>query len=138
VNHEEQIVAAYAAGETVAHIGKRMGASTDDVLRVVAQETAPGAAPPPELHESGRRTPWITTVGISLLVLGAIGPCAGGALWLAVYYASVQVYPIGSWGYGNLAVGFIGIVSGLVMILTGATLLLANRRRRQAGSQQYS
>ena len=42
VNRTEQIVAAYAAGEAVEQVGKRLGISTGDVLRVVAQESAPG------------------------------------------------------------------------------------------------
>jgi hypothetical protein len=80
----------------------------------------------------------MTTVGISLMVLGAVGPCGGGTIWLAIYYASAQMYPVESWGYGNLAVGLIGIASGLVLILAGAILLFANRRRRRSGPQQSS
>jgi hypothetical protein len=51
-------------------------------------------------------------------------------------YASAQMYPVESWGYGNLAVGLIGIASGMAILLAGAILLFANRRRRPSGPRQ--
>jgi hypothetical protein len=138
VNREDQIVAAYADREAVGQIAGRMGISTDDVLHVVAQEAASGAVAAPKPSSSAPRTPWMTTVGTSLMVLGAAGPCGGGSLWLATYYASAQKYPVESWGYGNLAVGVIGIAIGLLLILAGAILLFANRRRRGTAPRRSS
>jgi hypothetical protein len=58
VNRGKQIVAAYAAGEAVEQIGKRLGVSTDDILRVVAEETASGTAASPTPRDPGRGWCW--------------------------------------------------------------------------------
>jgi hypothetical protein len=132
VNRDEQIVAAYAAGEAVDQISRRLGVPAGDVLRVVEQETAivPSAARQ-QASIGRRRTAATGVVGIVLVVAGGVGPCGGGILWLAVYYASAQLYPVEGLGYGNIAVGLIGIAVGLVMAAGGAVLLLTDRRRRQ-------
>ena len=70
--------------------------------------------------------------GIVLIVAGLVGPCGGGVLWLAIYYASEQQYPLEGLGYGNIAVGFIGAAVGLAMVVAGAFLLLAERRKRRS------
>ena len=41
---------------------------------------------------------WLPATAVALIVAG-IG-------WLVVYYLSEQEYPVASWGYWNLAVGF--------------------------------
>ncbi|SCF48343.1 Uncharacterised protein family (UPF0233) [Micromonospora matsumotoense] len=51
---------------------------------------------------------WLPATAVALIVAG-IG-------WLVVYYLSEQEYPVASWGYWNLAVGFGAMVSSLVLL----------------------
>ncbi|KXK58795.1 septation inhibitor protein [Micromonospora rosaria] len=51
---------------------------------------------------------WLPVTAVSLIVFG-IG-------WLVVYYLSEQEYPVMSWGYWNLAVGFGAMVASLVVL----------------------
>ena len=39
-----------------------------------------------------------------------------GIGWLVVYYLSEQAYPVATWGYWNLAVGFGAMVSSLILL----------------------
>lgn len=50
---------------------------------------------------------WVPILAVSLVVLG-IG-------WLVVYYLSATQYPVASWGYWNLAVGFGAMVASLIV-----------------------
>jgi hypothetical protein len=132
VKIDEEIVAAYAAGEAVDEISRRLGVPASEVVRVVEQET--GIVPPAARQQVGigrRRMTATGVVGIVLIVAGGVGPCGGGILWLAVYYASAQLYPVEGLGYGNVAVGLIGMAVGVAMAAAGAVLLLTDRRRRQ-------
>ncbi len=51
---------------------------------------------------------WVPALAVALIVFG-IG-------WLVVYYLSSQEYPVGAWGYWNLAVGFGAMVSSLIVL----------------------
>lgn len=51
---------------------------------------------------------WLPATAVALIVAG-IG-------WLVVYYLSEQEYPVASWGYWNLAVGFGAMVGSLVLL----------------------
>ncbi|MEV4491121.1 cell division protein CrgA [Micromonospora coxensis] len=51
---------------------------------------------------------WLPITAVTLIVAG-IG-------WLVVYYLSEQEYPVASWGYWNLAVGFGGMVASLIVL----------------------
>lgn len=51
---------------------------------------------------------WLPATAVSLIVFG-IG-------WLVVYYLSEQVYPVQSWSYWNLAVGFGAMVTALGLL----------------------
>ncbi|TDC82925.1 cell division protein CrgA [Micromonospora sp. KC606] len=51
---------------------------------------------------------WLPVTAVALIVAG-IG-------WLVVYYLSEQEYPVASWGYWNLAVGFGGMVASLILL----------------------
>jgi phosphatidylglycerophosphate synthase len=51
---------------------------------------------------------WLPITAVALIVLG-IG-------WLVVYYLSEAVYPVASWGYWNLAVGFGSMVVSLILL----------------------
>ncbi len=51
---------------------------------------------------------WLPITAVTLIVVG-IG-------WLVVYYLSSQQYPVGSWGYANLAVGFGSMVASLILL----------------------
>lgn len=50
---------------------------------------------------------WLPATAVALVVLG-IG-------WLVVFYLSQGVYPVASWGYWNLAIGFGLMVSALAV-----------------------
>jgi len=51
---------------------------------------------------------WLPITAVSLIVLG-IG-------WLVVFYLSQGQYPVLSWRYWNLAIGFGAMVSALVLL----------------------
>ncbi|MDG4834629.1 cell division protein CrgA [Solwaraspora sp. WMMD1047] len=51
---------------------------------------------------------WLPIAAVSLIVFG-IG-------WLVVYYLSETAYPVASWGYWNLLVGFGAMVSSLILL----------------------
>jgi hypothetical protein len=51
---------------------------------------------------------WLPITAVSLIVLG-IG-------WLTVFYLSQGAYPVVSWRYWNLGVGFGGMVSALILL----------------------
>ena len=128
VDREEEVIAAYAAGEDVGHIERRFGISGDEIRRIVATGTGVEAATTDKLPSAERPRPTpLTAAGIVLVALGLVGPCGGGILWLAVYYLSETAYPVSSWQQGNVAVGLSGICAGLVLAVTGLVLLLVAR-----------
>ena len=51
---------------------------------------------------------WLPITAVSLIFFG-IG-------WLVVYYLSETSYPVESWGYWNLAVGFGSMVASLILL----------------------
>jgi cell division protein CrgA len=51
---------------------------------------------------------WLPATAVGLIVVG-IG-------WLTVFYLSQSAYPVASWGYWNLAVGFGAMVSALALL----------------------
>ncbi|MEV0809288.1 cell division protein CrgA [Micromonospora sp. NPDC050200] len=51
---------------------------------------------------------WLPASAIALIV--------GGIGWLVVYYLSEQEYPVATWGYWNLAVGFGAMVASLILL----------------------
>jgi hypothetical protein len=48
---------------------------------------------------------WVPATAVAMIVIG-IG-------WLVVFYLSQGVYPVQTWGYWNLAVGFGAMVAAL-------------------------
>jgi len=50
----------------------------------------------------------VPITALALIVIG-IG-------WLVTYYLSGALYPIGAWGYWNLAVGFAALVASLIVL----------------------
>jgi hypothetical protein len=50
----------------------------------------------------------VPITALSLIVVG-IG-------WLVTYYLSGGLFPIGTWGYWNLAIGFAALVASLVVM----------------------
>jgi cell division protein CrgA len=50
---------------------------------------------------------WLPVTAVALVILG-IG-------WLVVFYLSTGTYPVASWGYWNLAIGFGLMVSALAV-----------------------
>ena len=51
---------------------------------------------------------WLPITAVALIVAG-IG-------WLVVYYLSEQEYPVATWGFWNLAVGFGAMVASLILL----------------------
>ena len=51
---------------------------------------------------------WLPIAAVSLIVFG-IG-------WLVVYYLSETAYPVATWSYWNLAVGFGAMVASLILL----------------------
>jgi phosphatidylglycerophosphate synthase len=71
--------------------------------------TPPSDVLPSSATSDKRPSPvWLPATAVALIVLG-IG-------WLVVYYLSEQAYPVAAWGYWNLAVGFGGMVTSLLLL----------------------
>ena len=51
---------------------------------------------------------WLPFTAVSLIVIGIA--------WLVVYYLSSQQWPVESWGYWNLAIGFGCMVASLGLL----------------------
>jgi hypothetical protein len=51
---------------------------------------------------------WVPVTAVALIVVG-IG-------WLVVFYLSQGAYPVASWAYWNLAIGFGAMVSALALL----------------------
>ncbi|GAB3337770.1 cell division protein CrgA [Micromonospora halotolerans] len=132
VDRDEQVIAAYAAGDDVGHIEQRFGISGDEIHRIVAMGTGGPSAASQNLRSAERpRLRPLIAAGILLMALGIVGPLAAGILWLAVYYFSEAAYPVSSWQGGNVLVGLSGICAGSVLTVTGLVLLVAARTQRQ-------
>lgn len=58
-----------------------------------------------------RRKPspgWVGGLAVGLIVFGLA--------WLVTFYLSQGAYPVASWGYWNLGVGFAGLVGSLIVL----------------------
>ena len=130
-DRDEQVIAAYAAGEDVVHIERRFGVSADEVRQIVAAGTGVEAGAAAAGNGARQRRGPLAVAGIVLTMLGLVGPCAAGVLWLAIYYLSETEYPVSSWQYGNVAVGLSGVCTGSLLTGTGLALLLVARRTRE-------
>ncbi len=51
---------------------------------------------------------WLPATAVALIV--------AGILWLVFYYLTGTDYPVASWGYWNLAVGFGAMVASLILL----------------------
>ena len=70
--------------------------------------------PPSEIAprvSANKRRPSPTWVPVTALVLIFVG-----ISWLVVYYLSQQQYPVASWQYWNLAIGFGAMVASLPLL----------------------
>jgi hypothetical protein len=71
--------------------------------------TPPADVRPMATAAAKRPSPvWLPITAVSLIV--------GGIAWLVVYYLSQTEYPVQSWGYWNLAVGFGAMVASLILL----------------------
>lgn len=52
--------------------------------------------------------PWLPITAVGLIVFGI--------LWLVVFYLSSGLYPVESWRYWNLAVGFGAMIGSLAVL----------------------
>jgi len=51
---------------------------------------------------------WVGFIAVALIVFGLA--------WLVTFYISDQRFPVESWGFWNLGVGFAGLVSSLIVL----------------------
>ncbi|MBO0868612.1 MAG: cell division protein CrgA [Micromonosporaceae bacterium] len=65
----------------------------------------------PRISSANKRRPSPTWVPATALVLIFVG-----IAWLVVYYLSAQEYPVASWQYWNLAIGFGSMVASLPLL----------------------
>jgi hypothetical protein len=116
----------------VGQIGRRFGLSPEDVSRIVAGGVGMDEVPhgPASVAPPGRGGP-LAAAGVVLMVLGVFCPFAGGVLWLITYYVSETEYPVASWEYGNLAIGFSGVCIGLALAMIGLVLWIVSRAIRR-------
>jgi hypothetical protein len=131
-DRDDEIIAAYGAGEEVGQIGRRFGLSREEVSGIVAGGVGTAEAPhgPASASPPARGGP-LAAAGVALIVLGVFCPFSGGVLWLMTYYVSDAEYPVASWGYGNLAVGFSGVCIGLALAMIGLVLWIVSRAIRR-------
>lgn len=56
---------------------------------------------------SGMNPPWLVPTMVGLMVLGV--------LWVVVYYVTQGEYPVGAWGYYNVAAGMGFLLAGFLV-----------------------
>jgi Cell division protein CrgA len=70
--------------------------------------------PPADVRPSGTASAkkpspvWLPATAVALIFFGIA--------WLVVYYLTETDYPVQSWGYWNLAVGFGSMVASLIVL----------------------
>jgi Cell division protein CrgA len=64
----------------------------------------------PRVSTINKKKPSPTWVPVTALVLIFVG-----IAWLVTYYLSAQQYPVASWQYWNLAIGFGAMVASLAV-----------------------
>jgi hypothetical protein len=70
--------------------------------------TPPTDVRPSSVAASRKPSPrWLPATGVALIVFGIA--------WLVVYYLSDTNYPVASWSYWNLAIGFGAMVASLAV-----------------------
>jgi Cell division protein CrgA len=71
--------------------------------------TPPADVRPAAATTSRKPSPtWLPISAVSLIVFGIA--------WLVVYYLSETAYPVASWGFWNLGVGFGALVAALLVL----------------------
>lgn len=50
------------------------------------------------------------------LPVTAVGLIVAGIIWLVVFYLSSGSYPVVSWGYWNIAIGFGAMIAALALL----------------------
>jgi succinate dehydrogenase hydrophobic anchor subunit len=71
--------------------------------------TPPTDVRPSSTAASRKQSPaWLPITAVVLIVFGIA--------WLVVYYLSQTNYPVASWGYWNLAIGFGAMVASLAVL----------------------
>ena len=73
--------------------------------------TPPADMRPQDRTTVAKKKPSPTWVPITALVLIVVG-----IGWLVTYYLSGTMYPVASWTYWNLAVGFGALVASLIVL----------------------
>jgi fatty acid desaturase len=73
--------------------------------------TPPAELRPQERTVAAKKKPSPTWVPITALVLIVVG-----IGWLVTFYLSAGLFPIGTWGYWNLAIGFSALVASLLVL----------------------
>lgn len=71
--------------------------------------TAPADLRPKSSEQSHRPSPtWVPALAVVLIVLGIA--------WLVTFYLTGGLFPVASWNYWNLAVGFAALVASLLVL----------------------
>ena len=52
--------------------------------------------------------PWVGGLAVGLILFGLI--------WLVTFYLTAGKYPVESWGYWNLGIGFAGLIASLIVL----------------------
>jgi hypothetical protein len=64
------------------------------------------------MNDNGRKV--ADAAGISAL---GVALTMAGIAWLVVFYLSTGLYPVSSWGYWNLAIGFGAMAAALPILV---------------------
>lgn len=71
--------------------------------------TPPADVRPQSAAASNKPSPvWVPATSVALILLGIT--------WLVVFYLSSGRYPVDSWGYWNLGIGFSGMIAALALL----------------------
>jgi Cell division protein CrgA len=63
--------------------------------------------PPPRSAKAKVSPPWLVPTMLGTLIVGLV--------WIVVFYVSQQAWPIGALGAWNLVVGFVFLITGVVL-----------------------
>ena len=71
--------------------------------------TTPADMRPTSAEATKQPSPtWVPVLAVALIVIGIA--------WLVTFYLSGQDYPIASWGFWNIGVGFGALVASLLVL----------------------
>lgn len=72
--------------------------------------------PPTDIRPTGTTTATAKKPSPVLLPASAVTLIIAGIAWLVVFYLSETRYPVQSWGYWNIAIGFGAMIAALGLL----------------------